>query len=116
MASDAEDAADKKTIDEAIQSVCEVGSVSSVGEPSAEEIQSSDATSSNSLAANDISNPVLTDGAPRGRDRSKETPYGLFVRNMVFEANESHLKDAFEKYGEVTHTAIARDQRGLSKG
>ncbi len=45
-----------------------------------------------------------------------ETPYGAFVRNLTFEAGEEHLKEAFEKYGAVTKTAIARDARGLSRG
>ncbi len=45
-----------------------------------------------------------------------ETPYGLFVRNLVFEATERHLSDAFEKFGKVTKAIIARDARGLSRG
>ena len=45
-----------------------------------------------------------------------ETPYALFVRNMVFDANEQHLKEAFAKYGEISKVAIARDARGLSRG
>lgn len=35
---------------------------------------------------------------------------------MVFEANEDHLREAYEKYGEVTKAAVARDARGLSRG
>lgn len=45
-----------------------------------------------------------------------ETPYGLFIRNMVFEANEDHLREAYEKFGKVVKTAVARDARGLSRG
>lgn len=45
-----------------------------------------------------------------------EPGYGLFVRNMVFEANEDHLREAYEKYGEVVKTVVARDARGLSRG
>lgn len=115
-ASDAEDAADKKNIEEAIQSASEVGSVSTVGEPSAESTRSFDVTGSESPVANDISNPILTDGAALGSDQSRETPYGVFVRNIVFEATDDHLKEAFEKYGEVAHAQIGRDSRGLSKG
>ncbi|EJT79073.1 nucleic acid-binding protein [Gaeumannomyces tritici R3-111a-1] len=48
--------------------------------------------------------------------RGQDTPYGLFVRNLVFDANEEHLMDAFSKYGEITKTSIARDVRGLSRG
>lgn len=35
---------------------------------------------------------------------------------MVFEANEDHLREAYEKYGEITNVTIARDARGLSRG
>lgn len=40
----------------------------------------------------------------------------MFIRNMVFEANEDHLREAYEKYGEVTKAVVARDARGLSRG
>lgn len=98
IANDVEDVADKKIIDEAVQSVSE-------GEASPEESQRFDSEGVDSSA-----------GSKKKEDSHLETPYGLFVRNMVFEANESHLKEAFEKYGEVAHTSIARDGRGLSKG
>lgn len=45
-----------------------------------------------------------------------EPGFGLFIRNMVFEANEDHLREAYEKYGEIVKVAIARDARGLSRG
>lgn len=45
-----------------------------------------------------------------------EPGFGLFVRNMVFEANEDHLREAYEKYGEITKAVVARDARGLSRG
>lgn len=45
-----------------------------------------------------------------------EPGYGLFIRNMVFEANEDHLREAYEKFGTITKVAIARDARGLSRG
>lgn len=35
---------------------------------------------------------------------------------MVFEANEDHLREAYEKYGEITKAVVARDARGLSRG
>lgn len=34
----------------------------------------------------------------------------------MFEANEDHLREAYEKYGEVTKAVVARDARGLSRG
>ncbi|KAK4170163.1 hypothetical protein QBC43DRAFT_364967 [Cladorrhinum sp. PSN259] len=39
-----------------------------------------------------------------------------FVRNLVFEVTETHLKEAFEKYGAVLDTHVVRDPRGMSKG
>ncbi|KAK0718761.1 hypothetical protein B0T21DRAFT_338536 [Apiosordaria backusii] len=45
-------------------------------------------------------------------DKSKS----IFVRNIVFEVNEQHLKEAFESYGEIEDTYIARDPRGMSRG
>lgn len=34
----------------------------------------------------------------------------------MFEANEDHLREAYEKYGEVVKAVVARDARGLSRG
>jgi len=52
--------------------------------------------------------------APAGREA--EPPNGIFIRNMVFDATEDHLKEIFEKFGPVTRASISRDARGLSKG
>ncbi|CAN8098704.1 unnamed protein product [Discula destructiva] len=58
-----------------------------------------------------------TEGAPSSNNNNNDEPgHGLFVRNMVFEANEDHLREAYEKYGEITKIAVARDARGLSRG
>ncbi|EPE08224.1 nucleic acid-binding protein [Ophiostoma piceae UAMH 11346] len=54
--------------------------------------------------------------APAARSSIEETPYGIFIRNMVFDATESNLKEAFEHYGTVAAVAISRDPRGLSRG
>lgn len=54
--------------------------------------------------------------SPTPTATAEETGFGLFIRNMVFEANEDHLREAYEKYGEVTKAAVARDARGLSRG
>lgn len=40
----------------------------------------------------------------------------LFVRNLIFDATEEHLKALFEKYGKVDQANIVRDPRGLSRG
>ena len=45
-----------------------------------------------------------------------ETPYGIYIRNIVFDATEAHLKEAFEHYGPVSRCVIARDARGMSRG
>ena len=63
--------------------------------------------------AKDPSAPVE---APVNRGAIEETPYGIFIRNMVFDATEANLKEAFEHYGAVTSVAISRDPRGLSRG
>ncbi|KAL1861725.1 hypothetical protein Daus18300_008694 [Diaporthe australafricana] len=54
--------------------------------------------------------------AERAGPNGEEPGHGLFVRNMVFEANEDHLREAYEKYGEVIKAVVARDARGLSRG
>jgi RNA recognition motif-containing protein len=60
---------------------------------------------------------MLTNVAATGSQlRPGETPYGVFIRNIVFEANEDDLQLMYEKYGEITKTVIVRDARGLSRG
>ncbi|KAK3693905.1 hypothetical protein B0T22DRAFT_451148 [Podospora appendiculata] len=44
------------------------------------------------------------------------TPYGAFIRNLIFDATEEHLHGLFEKYGGVNFIQIVRDPRGMSKG
>ncbi|KAK4230716.1 hypothetical protein QBC38DRAFT_468625 [Podospora fimiseda] len=56
----------------------------------------------------------LSEQAPTQISGSK--PHAAFVRNLVFEVTEAHLKEAFEKYGPVREVYIVRDPRGLSKG
>ncbi|EFW99633.1 nucleic acid-binding protein [Grosmannia clavigera kw1407] len=53
--------------------------------------------------------------APSALDQG-ETAYGIYIRNVVFDASEQHLKEAFEHYGPVSKAVIARDARGLSRG
>ena len=63
--------------------------------------------------------PTSSEHANHGkpsRVAQNETDFGLFVRNIVFEATEVQLKEIFGKYGEVAHAAIGRDSRGLSRG
>lgn len=53
---------------------------------------------------------------PPRQSSSPETPYGIHIRNIVFDASEANLKEAFEHYGPVQHSFIARDARGMSRG
>lgn len=46
----------------------------------------------------------------------QEQPNGIFVRNLVFDATNEHLAEAFSQYGNVVDAKVARDARGLSKG
>ncbi|KAI6365163.1 hypothetical protein MCOR25_005457 [Pyricularia grisea] len=46
----------------------------------------------------------------------EEPPNGVFVRNLVFDATDEHLVEAFSQYGKVIQGKIARDARGLSRG
>lgn len=46
----------------------------------------------------------------------EEIANGVFIRNMVFDATEDHLREIFEKFGTVVSARIMRDARGLSKG
>ncbi|ROV89969.1 hypothetical protein VMCG_10111 [Cytospora schulzeri] len=66
-------------------------------------------------AAEEATTPNAEAQAPTPA-KDEEPGYGLFVRNMVFEANEDHLREAYEKYGEITKAVVARDARGLSRG
>lgn len=40
----------------------------------------------------------------------------IFISNMTFDVTETHLRDAFSKYGEIVEHKIGRDGRGLSRG
>ncbi|KAK3330457.1 hypothetical protein B0H66DRAFT_62998 [Apodospora peruviana] len=50
--------------------------------------------------------------SPSGEDKG----YGVFIRNIVFDASDEHLVELFSKYGEVTQARLARDGRQMSKG
>ncbi|KAK3495717.1 hypothetical protein B0T13DRAFT_489372 [Neurospora crassa] len=58
--------------------------------------------------------PAATEEAAVQKDTTEG--HAAFVRNIVFDATEEHLKGAFEKFGNVTDVFLARDPRGLSKG
>ncbi|KAK3335604.1 hypothetical protein B0T19DRAFT_406958 [Cercophora scortea] len=59
-----------------------------------------------------------TEGAPAPSSQTTPpaTPYGAFVRNIMFEANEEHLYGLFEKFGGISHINVVKDSRGMSKG
>ncbi|KAI0433664.1 RNA-binding domain-containing protein [Xylaria sp. FL1042] len=51
--------------------------------------------------------------------RSEPAPqdgFSIYISNMTFDATETHLNEAFSKYGEIVSTNIGRDARGLSRG
>lgn len=68
-------------------------------------------------AEEESSSPVAATEAPTAATSNEDpTPHGVFVRNIVFDASEANLQEAFEHYGTVNKTIIARDARGMSKG
>lgn len=69
-------------------------------------------------AANDETTPAETRTQEAGTERMLpgETNFGIFVRNVAFDATEEHLKEVFSKYGEVVTSYLGRDARGLSRG
>lgn len=67
--------------------------------------------------AEEESSPAAKTEAPAGATPNEDpTPHGVFIRNIVFDASEANLQEAFEHYGPVNKTIIARDARGMSKG
>lgn len=54
---------------------------------------------------------VAVEFAPNTR-----TPYGVFIRNIVYDATPEHLKALFEQYGKVNFSQIALDGGQMSKG
>lgn len=40
----------------------------------------------------------------------------VFVGNMSYDATETHLHEAFSKYGDILSITIPRDGRGSAKG
>ncbi|KAI0442113.1 RNA-binding domain-containing protein [Xylaria telfairii] len=48
--------------------------------------------------------------------RAATEGHTLFVSNMTFDATDVHLQEAFNKYGTILSSNIARDGRGLSRG
>lgn len=88
------------------------------------EEERSAAAAADAIAAADGAEEVAADGAeaPAASPRASnpgdegETPHGVFIRNIVFDASEAHLQEAFEHYGPVSKSVIARDARGMSRG
>ncbi|KAK3986929.1 hypothetical protein QBC44DRAFT_332490 [Cladorrhinum sp. PSN332] len=57
---------------------------------------------------------AVSEEAPQ--QAAPQAAHTAFVRNLVFEVTETHLKEAFEKYGNVLDAHVVRDPRGMSKG
>ncbi|KAI0539262.1 RNA-binding domain-containing protein [Xylaria digitata] len=54
--------------------------------------------------------------SPTERERAARQGATIFISNMTFDATETHLQEAFGKYGDILSTNIGRDGRGLSRG
>ncbi len=50
------------------------------------------------------------------KERLMKEGFTIFISNVTFDATETHLTEAFRKYGDITQTNIGRDGRGLSRG
>ncbi|OAA60976.1 nucleic acid-binding protein [Niveomyces insectorum RCEF 264] len=64
--------------------------------------------------AAETTQPSETSEMPKIENR--ETPYGVYINNLIFDATEESLGEAFGHYGPLTKVAIARDARGLNRG
>ncbi|KAI1390279.1 RNA-binding domain-containing protein [Hypoxylon trugodes] len=42
--------------------------------------------------------------------------HGIYVSNINFDATDAHLREAFEKFGEIIQLNLVRDNRGVSRG
>ncbi|KAK0671156.1 hypothetical protein QBC41DRAFT_316031 [Cercophora samala] len=82
-------------------------------EPTSQDPLSQDVTEEAHEAEESITEQTQQEREPKKQlDKSR----AIFVRNIVFEVNEQHLKEAFETYGEIEDAFIARDPRGMSRG
>ncbi|KAH9888262.1 RNA-binding domain-containing protein [Xylariomycetidae sp. FL2044] len=85
-------------------------------EPSAEEAsESSDAQPEVADAQPEVSNDSPLQSSPTLTEEGRAGP-SIFVSNIVFDATDLHLREAFSKYGDITQITIGRDGRGLSRG
>ncbi|KAK4674213.1 hypothetical protein QC763_118430 [Podospora pseudopauciseta] len=82
-------------------------------EPTSQDPLSQDVTEEAHEAEESITEQTQEERQPR---RQLDKSRAIFVRNIVFEVNEQHLKEAFETYGEIEDTYVARDPRGMSRG
>lgn len=77
--------------------------------------EESESAETSAIAEATESTSAAAETRPSTQDQG-ETDFGVYIRNVVFDASEEHLKEAFEHYGPVTKAVIARDARGLSRG
>ncbi|KAI0970296.1 RNA-binding domain-containing protein [Xylaria arbuscula] len=59
---------------------------------------------------------AVLQSSPTESQRQRLDGFTVFVSNITFDATETHLNEAFNKYGEILQTRIGRDGRGLSRG
>ncbi|KAI1307817.1 RNA-binding domain-containing protein [Xylaria venustula] len=56
------------------------------------------------------------ESSPTESQRARTEGHTIFISNVTFDATETHLEEAFGKYGQILQTRIGRDGRGLSRG
>ncbi|KAI1354049.1 RNA-binding domain-containing protein [Xylaria sp. FL0043] len=54
--------------------------------------------------------------SPTENELARAEGHVIYISNMTFDATETHLIEAFGKYGEILTANIGRDPRGLSRG
>lgn len=69
----------------------------------------------NAIRASEEKTSTL-ESSPTENERITKEGFTVFVSNVTFDATESHLQEAFGKYGDILRSNIGRDGRGLSRG
>ncbi|XP_065663272.1 squamous cell carcinoma antigen recognized by T-cells 3 isoform X3 [Hydra vulgaris] len=70
-------------------------------------------TSMSPLNVNDSNQVVLNDGE---QVRKVDNECSIFISNLLFSVDENHIKDMFEKCGDIDTIRIVKNRAGKSKG
>ncbi|KAI1820197.1 RNA-binding domain-containing protein [Xylaria intraflava] len=81
--------------------------------PAAQQDEESPDSSYDGAASNGVN---ALESSLTENERAAKTGASIFISNMTYDATETHLDEAFSKYGEITQLNIARDGRGMSRG